>query len=459
MNRGQLLRLVTKEIGKRQLVWFGTRGDDLESVTDVPQFEAGFSLISAYRRRASVQALALEDVVGRRVDLDTYDIDDDLRSEAVGELRAALLRTLSKPSAIFTYRPTTFLSAVAFARQDRCRYLGLFKGHQAAFEHKPWLESSISALGVPHIPWSYISDMDQLDALRILDEGPVMLRRSRTTGGVGLVKVEAQEDLLALWPDEEEAYVSVSPYIDGAVPVNVGAVVWTDGVTLHHASVQLIGIPGCTNRPFGYCGNDFGAVGALGAEILDAMEVVVAILAAWLHRLGYRGAFGADFLVKDGILLFTEVNPRFQGSTHASAQLSVEDDESCLLLEHLAALLGISAPRSRRLRDLVPADAGFAHLVVHHTGLEPASLDAGPVAAAARVLPGFCRADVLTQPHLTTDSGGTIARITARSSMTGDGFHLLEPWRSAVDQGLAECGAGVPVSTSPLRRSASRRST
>lgn len=442
MRRGELLRLISKELGSRRLVWFGTRGDDVESVADLPQLEAAFSLIASYTKRPSIQALALEDIAKRRVDLDTYDIDDDLRSAEVGELRSVLLRALARSSALFTYRPTTFLSAVAFARQDRCRYLGLFKGHQSAFEHKPWLESGIAELGVPHIPWTYISDLDQLDTLHLLAEGPVMLRRSRTTGGVGLVKVDDRDRLLELWPDEEEAYVSVAPFIDGAIPVNVGAVAWADDVTIHHASVQLIGIPGCTNRPFGYCGNDFGAAESLGTEVLDSIEAIVGLIAGWLRRLGYRGAFGADFLVKEGVPLFTEVNPRFQGSTHASAQLSVEDGESCLLLEHLAAMLSIEAPPTRRLRDLVPQGAGFAHLVVHHIEPGPGVVDPGPLLAAARRTPGFCRADVLTHPGLVTDPGGTLARITARDRMTDDGFTLSAPWRSVIDQGMAEGPAG-----------------
>lgn len=450
MRRGELLRLISRELGSRRLVWFGTRGEDVESVADVPQFEAAFSLIAAYTKRPSIQSLALEDIANRRVDLDTYDIDDHLRSAEVGELRAVLLRTLARSSALFTYRPTTFLSGVAFARQDRCRYLGLFKGHQAAFEHKPWLESSIAELGVPHVPWTYISDMDQLDALPLMAEGPVMLRRSRTTGGVGLVKVDEHDRLLELWPEEEEAYVSVAPFIDGAIPVNVGAVAWRDGMTIHHASVQLIGIPGCTNRPFGYCGNDFGAVGSLGANVLDAIERLVGLIAGWLRRLGYRGAFGADFLVKDGVPLFIEVNPRFQGSTHASAQLSVEDGESCLLLEHLAAMLNMDAPPSRRLRDLVPAGTGLAHLVVHKTRAEPHTVDPGLLVSIARSMPGFCRADVLTHTRIVTDRGGTLARITARDRMTYEGFDLSERWRSVVDRWMAESQVDDGAQPAPI---------
>src|SRR5205085_8872812 len=128
--------------------------------------------------RSSVEGVALEDLTGQRVDLDTYDLDSEPRRPEVMLLRQALLRALARPSVVFTYRPTMFLSAVCFARRDRCQYLGLFSGHQAAFEHKPWVESAVAELGVAHIPWTYIADDDQLDTVQLLAKGPVMLRRS-----------------------------------------------------------------------------------------------------------------------------------------------------------------------------------------------------------------------------------------------------------------------------------------
>ncbi|HZM55074.1 MAG TPA: ATP-grasp domain-containing protein, partial [Acidimicrobiales bacterium] len=314
-------------------------------MTDLPQLQASFSIINSYKRRSSVESVAYEDLTGVRVDLETWDIDEHLRSEATAEFRRGMLRVLAHPSALLPYRPSRFLSAVWFARRDRCLNLGLFGAHQNAFEHKPWVETAVSELGLPQIPWTYIADEEQLRARDLLAQGPVMLRRSRTSGGEGIVRVETNQDLLAQWPHIDEAFVSVAPFLDGGLPVNVGATVWHDGVSVHHPSVQLIGIPNCVTRPFGYCGNDFGLARELPAEIVEQIEVSTIRIGRWMAQFGYLGTFGVDYLVHNGKALFTEINARFQGSTHASCRLSIEANESCLMLEHVAALLRMDAPK------------------------------------------------------------------------------------------------------------------
>lgn len=440
MDRHLLLDQVSAALGTRSLVWFGTRGEDVLSVSDLPQFSSAFSLISTLTSLPSVSATSLEDLTGRRVDLDTFDIDDVADAPEVRELREHILRTLSGPSALVEYRPTSFSSAIAFARQDRCRHLGLFTGHQAAFEHKPWVESAVAALGVPHIPWVYVADMDQLDTVRFLDDGPVVLRRSRTSGGVGLVRLDSAEDLEALWPDEPEAYVSVAPFIDGGISVNVAGVVVADEVTVHPSSVQLIGSPECTSRPFGYCGNDFGAAASFADDTLDEIEVVTKRIGALLAAYGYRGAFGVDYMLVDGRPIFTEVNPRFQGSTHASARLSVEQGRSCLLLEHLAAFLGLRCEPSEPLREQMAQLPSFAHIVTHHQGV-PERVDPAALIDRCHASGSLIRADVVTRPDLVTDHGGTVCRLTVSERVVDAAGKLLPFWSSVV---------GRPGETLPL---------
>lgn len=449
MERSKLLREVSHHLGTRSLVWAGIRGDDIESVSDLPQLNAAYSIINPYNRRTSIQALAYEDVSGVRVDLETWDIDDHLQAEATATFRQSMLSALARPSALLPYRPSRFLSAIWFARQDRCLNLGLFGGHQSAFEHKPWVETAVASLGLPHIPWIYVADEEQLQTRSLFDRGPLVLRRSRTSGGEGIVRVDDPTQLSSQWPHVEEAFVSVAPYLDGGLPINVGATVWHDGVTVHYPSVQLIGIPNCVTRPFGYCGNDFGLAAELDPDLIDQIEHSTTVIGRWLGTFGYRGTFGVDFLVYQGKALFTEVNPRFQGSTHASSQLSVENGESCLVLEHLGAILGLDAPPQQPVRELARRTPPFAHLVVHWTGGQAQSLDPGSlVSRVMRQAPGS-RADVLTRLSLRTQRGAAAARLTIRDRMTSTGFDLLEPWSEIVDQWKATMlSAGVAPDTS-----------
>ncbi len=419
---------IRTRLGRRRLIWFGTRGDDALSLSDVPEFETCFSLQGSLSSRSSISSLALEQLTGVREDLDTFDIDAHLRSPEVGELRAAILRAVSRPSAVIPYRASTFMSAIGFSRMDACQVLGMFRGHQSAFEHKPWMESSIAELGIPLIPWRYVADTDQFLTSRILYDGPLILRRSRSTGGVGLVRVDDPSQIEDKWEYQDEAFLSVAPFIEGGIPVNVGGVVWHNGVTLHPASIQLIGLAGCTPREFGYCGNDFAAVDSLGPESLGALENSMRLIGQKLRGLGFLGAFGVDFLVKDGTPLFMEVNPRFQGSTHASCQISVEMDESCLLLEHAAAFLGIEAPSPRSLSAFPTGNDSLSHIVVHSTAPEPARLTSAPLLEVLRTMSDFCRADMLVTPAMVTQPSGVILRATVRGAVTADGFSLSDRW-------------------------------
>ena len=424
MDRRALVRAIDDVVDDRRLVWVGLRGDDAESLSDIPQFRNAFSLISAYDRRIGVRSSAYEDISGVRVDPEIWDIDDHLGAEATKTFRNELLRALSAPSLVVPYRPSQFLSAVLFARSARCRPLGIFGALQSAFEHKPWVETAVGQLGLPRVPWRYIADEEQLSATSMFHDGPLMLRRSRTSGGEGLVRVDGPDELLAQWPKIDEAFVSVAPYIDGGLPVNVGAVVWADGVTVHHPSVQLIGIPNLVTRRFGYCGNDFGAARELPDEIIDEIETAVRAIGGWLGAHGFRGAFGVDFLVHDGHALFLEVNPRFQGSTHASAQLDAEAGESCLMLEHVAAWLDIPAPKSRSLREIVRSTPDLSHIVTHWTG-ESARLDVSPLVQAVRRNPATARVELAPTDALVCDQGAAILRWTVRQRVTATGYELF----------------------------------
>ena len=428
-DRRSALEFVSRKLGTRDLIWGGLRADDVQGISDLEQVAGSFSIIGGYNCACPLPGLDFEDIFGTRMDLDSWDIEDDLDSPAAQEFRDGLLSRLAGPTALLPYRPSTFLSSVLFTRRDRCLSLGLFGGHQAMFEHKPWVETNVAALGVPCMPWTYVADEEQAAARSMLRDGPLMLRVSRSSGGTGLVRVDDRDRLATSWPHRREAFVSVAPYLERVVPINVGATVWHDGVTISHPSVQIVGIPECTTRPFGYCGNDFGLASELDRSVMDMIESSVSRVGRWLRGYGYLGTFGADFLVHNGVPLFAEINARFQGSTHASSQLSVEAGESCVMLDHIAAMLGRAAPIRRRLADVASDLPPLAHLVVHWTG-DSTVLDSAPFIRFLKSQAKTCRVDIAAKPGLVIESGGVIGRVTIRERMTATGFELCEPWRS-----------------------------
>lgn len=441
MNRTRLLADVSHRLGRRDLVWAGIRGGDMESIADLPNLTTSHSIIGAYKARAAIDGVAMEDLSGVRVDLERWDIDDHRLEPAAVAFRRSLLRALNRDSALLPYRPSRFLSAIWFARRDRCLNLGLFGAQQFAFEHKPWVESAVAGLGVPSISWHYIADEDQLDAVALLDSGPLVLRLSRTSGGEGIVEVESPQQLFDLWPKADEAFVSVAPFIAHALPLNVGGTVWKDGTTVHYPSVQVIGIPECVTRRFGYCGNDFTTIRDLDDRVINDIESSTITIGEWLRTQGYLGTFGVDYLLdSEGVLRFTEVNPRFQGSTIASGRLAVERNEPCLPLEHLAAFLGVSTPAYPPLRERVRDLHPLSQVIVHWTGPQTRHIDPDRLVSAMTQLGGS--ADVLTRPDIATERGAVVGRFTFRTRLTLNGFDIITPVSSALGAWQSRTASG-----------------
>lgn len=434
MNRVTMAEAIAGKLGKSRLVWAGIRGDDVEPFTDIPQLDGAFSLISRYGRRSDVRSESYEALTGRRVDPEVWDMDDHLDAPETKEFRHHLLRALSAKSYLIAYRPSAFLSSIVFARQEQCEPLNIFASLQSALEHKPWVETAVAKLGIARIPWRYIADEEQLEATSLFDGGALVLRRSRTSGGEGIIRVDSPAEVAAHWPHISEAFVSVAPYIAGGIPVNIGATVWRDGVTVHHPSVQLIGIDGLVTREFGYCGNDFGAARELDPAVIDEIEDSTIKLGKWLGQHGYLGSFGVDFLVHKGRALFTEINPRFQGSTHASAQLDIEAGQPCLPLEHVAAWLKLPKPDHIPLRERVADTPDFAHIVVHWPG-DAASIDTRALVDRARSEAGTVRVELDPGKPTVYETGSAILRWTARRRVTTTGYEL-RPEFAGFDAGL-----------------------
>lgn len=416
VSHADLLEDVQAAIGDRSLVWFGIRAADARSLLEVGQFRFCFGITAPMNATRFSEALTLEELTGSRVDLDAYDIDFDDRQE-VTELRRSLLHRMSEPCVVATYRPSHFLTSLQFPTAETSRCVGLFKDQQTAFEHKPWVETELRRKGIPCVPWRYVAEEHRSSVLSDLERGPIVLRASRTSGGVGIELASTASDLREHWPTQREHFVGVAPFLAEAIPLNVGGVVWSSGaVTLHPGSLQLIGVSQLTNRRFGYCGNDFAAFAGLGAGIIREVDTVVRAVGQWLAHRSYIGAFGVDLLVDDGRVMFSEVNARLQGSSALSSELAGSAGRSGVVLEHLAAVLGCEPTASYSLaqwaRDIPPA----SQLIRHHLGGDPIM--------RTTLSDPLVRSQLGTSRPVTFEVGSALERIVADFSVTHNGFTL-----------------------------------
>lgn len=370
MNYQQRQEQVQRRLGNRGLVYFGTRGTDASPLLEFDHFQAVFSQIAPLQA-LNIGEVCLEAVKAERVDLNRYSIDEDLHS-AVRQLHAGLMRAFARPCAVLPYRPSSVLTSAWFPRADRVLYLGMFHEKQACFEHKPWVETQLDAAGIRILPWQYYSDEDVALIQEAAMSGPLVLRANRSDGGAGLDLVRDPSELMSNWPSHHDGFLAAAPYLEGNVPVNANACVFSTGeVSIHPPSLQLIGIPECTNRPFGYCGNDFARIKESDPKVLRDFDQMIRVVGRWLASQGYRGAFGVDALLYKGGLYLVEVNPRFQGSSALASDLMREIDLPDLHLDHIASLLGLPPTPTLALPELVEAQPPAAHLICYNKKAKP----------------------------------------------------------------------------------------
>ena len=443
----EALSAVRRELRGARLIWLGIRGEDAEPLLRLPEFSGSFSLIAALQS-ASMRAedvVSLEQLMSRRLDPDADDIDAEA-GERADEFRRRLIEAVRGRCVLITYRPTALASDLAFSMNTTMRLAGMFADRQASFEHKPWVETQLKRLGIVGLGWTYVGNEDRARVARLLEEGPQILRTSRRSGGVGIALVTTADEVDASWPVATDTFVGVSRYLAGGIPVNLSGCVFADGaVRLHPASVQLIGIASCIDRPFGYCGNDFAALGTLPRRVLDGLDEMGITIGNWLHRERYLGAFGVDALVVDETVHFVEVNARFQGSSALSAEIATGLEVPDLFLDHLAATLGLEAPAAGlSIAEWAAAASPVAHVVVHNALGIDANRRPGVVLPET---PRDIRVSLLAR-GVDIAPGGTLGRLSFKRSVTATGFDL-DPAIEATVTDLRDAYAPIrpPAST------------
>jgi hypothetical protein len=428
LERVAAQRAIRSALAGRRLVWFGIRGEDGDALRWLPELDGAFSIIAPL---TGVETEAcLERLSGQRPDLDHYDLDLD-RGEAADELRSSFLGSLRDECVVMPYRPSALVSGLSFSMEGRVTVAGLLQQHQAMFENKPWVERELARAGVRGLGWRYVPD-DRRGEVRALvaERGRHVLRTSRCSGGVGIALAESPEDVDRLWPAQRDAFVAVAPFQEG-VPVNLSGCLFGDGsVRLHPPSLQLIGLHECTDRPFGYCGNDFGAVSAaFGVTALERLEQLARTVARWLHGQRYRGAFGIDALIAGDEVLFTEVNPRFQGSSPLSAAAAEAVGVADLFTDHLGALLGLVPERGGvTLREWAERQPALSRVVVHNLAGQSVRRDA---AAPLPKLPAGAWTTQLAESRTAVAPGAVLGALTLPRSVTTTGFHVDDATASA----------------------------
>lgn len=418
---------IVSAVSGHDLAWFGTRATDSEPLWRMVRSGRVFSLIAPLPESSAegVDQDCLETRSGRRVDLDAYDIDIDPREDARG-LKARLLFETAGRGIVVAYRPAEFLAAIGFCNPQAIMAFN-FHLFQRQLEHKPWADKLLRSMdpSLPLLPTSHVHDTD-IDRIRhLLADGPLVGRTTTSAGGAGVFLIANEADLIEHMPPHRDGFLTVSPFFEDGLPLNMNACIYEDGqVRAFGASFQLIGIKDLTPRRFGFCGNDFAAAIALPVEDLDLVQSITERVGACMARLGYRGVFGVDLLRHDGGICVLEVNPRFQASTALSSRICQQIGIPDPTTEHVAAFLGMEPPPFLSVAEqarLTGALLGSTPLAqVFHRNLLGQSIR---LAAGPRCPPGI-NVDSLPGRSIWVERGAMICRSLHCDTVTGDGYSV-----------------------------------
>ncbi|MCP4602399.1 MAG: ATP-grasp domain-containing protein [Proteobacteria bacterium] len=369
MQRRGRIEHVRRYLEGRNLLWVGTRATDAATLCELPELSGVVGIICPPDGfREGICVVCLESNTRFRLDLNTYDIDQD-DSYSIHEVADLFHRQLSQPSIILSYRPSQFIASAVFPRQATVKHWGMFYMTQAFLEYKPWVESELVKIGVNTIPWRYYNNDDVEKCIREMRDCSFVMRTNRGAGGAGItIAVEAQ-DALEYCEGNRDGFFSASRFMETGHSLSVTAVVYTNGdVAAFMPSAQLIGIKQCTNRPLGFCGNDFAAVKDLPPSCFDKIESLVEDVGRWLRSVGYLGVFGVDIFVQGDEVFFVEINPRFTASSPGVSILCREMSLTDPYLEQIAAYNDLSLGRWPQLRELVKDMPRLSDIIVYNRG-------------------------------------------------------------------------------------------
>ena len=437
---------IVEGVGNRDLVWFGTRASDALPLNGLGYSRSIVSQIAPLlgKDAADFTQSSLETAIGQRSDLDQYDIDGDQDREAQ-QLKRQLVTAAERRRIVVAYRPAEFLSALEFCDAN---VVAAFNFHlfQRQLEHKPWTDSLLRRLDptIPLLPTYCVRDTDIDQVGRMLDTGRLVGRTTRSASGSGVFLVKEKDDFIKRMPPHRDEFLTISPFLSDALPLNVNACVYPDGsVRLFGVSMQLIGIQKLTHRTFGFCGNDFAATSSLAVSDLRALEDASLRVGMCLARIGYRGVFGIDFLLAAAGLYVAEVNPRFQASTALCSQIcqTLEIPDPCS--EHLAAFLNLAPPSPMpmvewtQLVGSLRGDTQVAQLFHRNTHNHRVRI----IAASESF--DNCWLDCLPDTSIWVDRHAMMFRSNYRQQITDDGYTLHTNLDHVLDK--------IPVVTSVLR--------
>jgi len=167
----------------------------------------------------------------------------------------------------------------------------------------------------------------------LINSDKFVIQAETGSGGDNTFLVTCKEDMPILNKDSKYC---VSEYVNNT-PLNISLIIYDDGIQFLPISAQLILL---SDYKFKYVGGDFVFAQNLSNNVIDQIKEGSLKISNHIKDLGYRGILGIDFILKDGIVYFMEINPRFQASTFLISKVLRSNYNTDVAELHYNALIG-----------------------------------------------------------------------------------------------------------------------
>jgi hypothetical protein len=282
LDKEEALERISEKTGTRKLVWFGDIGEDSRGLLDLPQYSHCYCGVAA-PESDRLQVLSLENLLGKRpVDGEMPPLMGPLGKQVFAWLKSAV----SEPCLVMSRTPISIMPMIQ-AMSPQIEYIGNSYEMYRALSDKVAVEAALSDVpGLKMIPYEQVAnDASRPRVLRRrLADGPIVLRRSGLSAGIGHELIRDEQALSTSVFAGIEETVSVGPYLQDFYTVGVGACVFPDGgITQHSPLTVLAGHPLFGPHDFSWGGNDFGIAAKLSTDALETVEAAVHSVGTWLH--------------------------------------------------------------------------------------------------------------------------------------------------------------------------------
>jgi len=318
---------------RKSIVWIGSRAGDYKNI----DFAMPSGVISTRYGKDTIKIAENYELVS--AERKTKVREDSGMEQLEPFLRRSLRAYKDRELFIIAYHSTPKLEEIA-SEFPNFKVLNSPHSLKVKLDEKNFTRKSLSKIGVTTIPFIESNlNRGDYDAAKGNFGLPFFLQMNVAWSGFGSFIINNSEDFERVLDENEGKEVSFMPFLKNAKSLNINAVRTANYNVFSGLSFQIIGEPNCINKRFGYCGNDFNIAGKLSVSEKRQVKEMIRKIGNWLGEQGYRGLYGLDLMSDGKNVYYTEINPRFQGSTSLFTDQQIENKMIPLTLFHLTAYL------------------------------------------------------------------------------------------------------------------------